>query len=288
MTRSRHRHVWVVGSRDDLEFQPLLDWLSETTEVRFATGRETTLPDSWLDPAHDGATWVVFVSARPDSVSRESVERWQRWFPLARFVVVLGSWCEGETRTGRPWPGVARVYWHQLLPRLVASIADEEDSSAEWRLARTTTEAEQLDMTLAHTPRVVSKAPATLPPLRNELIAIWSPTTLGWETIADACQACGVRSARWDGTVQEIPAGARGVVIDMPRSMNATDSIWQECAWRVLGIPALALVGFPRWEDRLALERLGVSLLSKPWRLVDFHRHLVTQLDKASSIRGVG
>ena len=33
-----------------------------------------------------------------------------RGAPLARLCVVAGSWCEGETRSGRPWPGVWRVY----------------------------------------------------------------------------------------------------------------------------------------------------------------------------------
>jgi hypothetical protein len=29
-------------------------------------------------------------------------------------VALLGTWCEGETRTGRPWPGIPRYYWYEF------------------------------------------------------------------------------------------------------------------------------------------------------------------------------
>lgn len=287
MTRDHRRQVWVVGSREAAEFQPLLDWLSETTATRFATGRETALSDLPTASQFEDALWVVFLSARPDSLSRETVERWQRWFPLARFVVVLGSWCEGETRTGRPWPGVARVYWHQVLPRLMAPIANEDDTSAEWRLARTTTEAERLEATVT---KLLHVEP-TIPPLPalpdGQSIGIWSLTTSGWESIADACRLCGATPRRWHCVTSEPPDDVRALVIDLPDSCDFVEPHWQAATWRRRGIPALALVGFPRWEDCLGLEQLGVSLLSKPWRLVDFQRQLSALLKSTASIRGV-
>jgi len=284
----RPPQTWVVGSREDVEFQPLVEWLSTMTAVQFATGRETSQPEARMVPASEGAMWVVFLSPRPSSVSRETVERWQRWLPLACFVVVLGSWCEGELRTGRPWPGVTRVYWHQILPRLMAPIADADDLSAEWRLPRTATEPERLVATLPRQASDTTNLTVSSPPADVESIAAWSATTLGWDTIADACRAGGWAPIRWTTVNSELPEGTRAVVIDMQGSFDAAEPIWRTCAWRSQGVPALALVGFPRWEDRVALEQLGVGLLSKPWRLVDFQRQLSELLHPATSIRGGG
>src|SRR5206468_630467 len=38
----------------------------------------------------------------------------RRAAPLAGVVALLGSWCEGETRTGRPLSGVQRLYWYDF------------------------------------------------------------------------------------------------------------------------------------------------------------------------------
>ena len=60
---------------------------------------------------------IVVAEDRPGQYSEETIDRLRRLAPLARVVGLLGSWCEGESRTGRPWPASIRVYWHQWLPR---------------------------------------------------------------------------------------------------------------------------------------------------------------------------
>jgi hypothetical protein len=57
---------------------------------------------------------VVIAQARPGPVSQGEVESIQHRYPLAGVVAIAGSWCEGETRTGRPWPGVKRFYWYEF------------------------------------------------------------------------------------------------------------------------------------------------------------------------------
>lgn len=57
---------------------------------------------------------VVIVQARPNEFPRSELEQLQRRWPLAGIVTVCGSWCEGEIRTGRPWPGVRRLYWYEF------------------------------------------------------------------------------------------------------------------------------------------------------------------------------
>ena len=59
---------------------------------------------------------IVIAQARPGEFTADQVDRLRRLSPLARVLGLLGSWCEGEVRTGHPWPGVVRVYWYDWLP----------------------------------------------------------------------------------------------------------------------------------------------------------------------------
>jgi DNA-binding NarL/FixJ family response regulator len=56
---------------------------------------------------------ILIAQAFPGQFSPEAVDRLRRLAPLARVVGLLGSWCEGEMRSGTPWPAAMRVYWHQ-------------------------------------------------------------------------------------------------------------------------------------------------------------------------------
>ena len=55
---------------------------------------------------------IVVAQAFPGEFSHEAIDRLQRLAPLARVVGLMGSWCEGEMRSGSPWPATARTYWH--------------------------------------------------------------------------------------------------------------------------------------------------------------------------------
>lgn len=57
---------------------------------------------------------VLVAAPRPRMATQEHVEQLGAVAPLARLVVVAGSWCEGEWRTGRPPSGAVRLYWHEL------------------------------------------------------------------------------------------------------------------------------------------------------------------------------
>ena len=56
---------------------------------------------------------VVSRRSRRDQIEPETVEFLRKKFAGIPIVNLLGSWCEGETRSGNPLPGVIRVYWHQ-------------------------------------------------------------------------------------------------------------------------------------------------------------------------------
>ena len=57
---------------------------------------------------------VLLAQARPGVDEQVLVDRLLAAAPLVRVIVVAGSWCEGELRTGKPLVGVQRIYWHEL------------------------------------------------------------------------------------------------------------------------------------------------------------------------------
>jgi hypothetical protein len=65
---------------------------------------------------------VVLAQSRRDQFLDSEVEELITNFPAAPVVGLLGSWCEGESRSGKPYPGVIQVYWHQWegSPELLA------------------------------------------------------------------------------------------------------------------------------------------------------------------------
>lgn len=87
-----------------------------------------TLPGSqrWLDAADldDAADKIasrsvppevaLLAAPRPGYWQAEVALKLQRLAPLMRSVVVAGTWCEGELRTGQPLAGAARLYWYEL------------------------------------------------------------------------------------------------------------------------------------------------------------------------------
>jgi hypothetical protein len=58
-------------------------------------------------------TAVLVCQSRRGSVSQTFVNHVRNLFPQAPLALLLGSWCEGETRSGNPLQGVTRMYWHE-------------------------------------------------------------------------------------------------------------------------------------------------------------------------------
>lgn len=56
---------------------------------------------------------VLIGQSHRGAIQQSDVDRLRQWWPEIPVVVLLGSWCEGESRSGTPLQGVTRVYWHQ-------------------------------------------------------------------------------------------------------------------------------------------------------------------------------
>jgi hypothetical protein len=92
--------VQLVGDIDHYDFRAAIDLLR--SESRLAASAEAR-PEL-----------IVVAQSRPDAICGEQINYLQQRSPLAGIAALLGSWCEGETRTGRPWPGLQRLYWYEF------------------------------------------------------------------------------------------------------------------------------------------------------------------------------
>jgi hypothetical protein len=91
--------VKLVGEIDHPDFQDAIKLLR--SDARIADAEAT--PEL-----------IIVAQSRPDAICGDRIKDLQRAAPLAGIAALLGSWCEGETRTGRPLPGIQRLYWYEF------------------------------------------------------------------------------------------------------------------------------------------------------------------------------
>src|SRR3954465_2808890 len=92
--------VLMAGDIGHAEFREVVDMLRADANL-VATATES--PEV-----------AIFFHSRPLLVSVRVLQELRHAAPLAAVVVVAGSWCEGELRTGHAWPGVHRHYWYEF------------------------------------------------------------------------------------------------------------------------------------------------------------------------------
>ena len=255
-----------VGDIHRAEFREAHDTAQRLGDVFTAADAQTA-----TDAIASGQTSpdvIVLAQAFPGEFSSAAVEQLRSLAPLARVVGLLGAWCEGETRTGKPWPAAIRVYWHQWLPR-----AEEELR----RLAAGETSNWSLPLTASDEERLLSTADQPWEP-RQGRVAIRSPWAPMHAWLADACRRRGYTPEPIAAAVgEDAPIAAADVLL-----FDGTDCQGQELvelsrlAARVRPAPVVVLLDFPRVEDRdRALTAGAAAVLAKPLWLED----LFWQLD---------
>jgi len=208
---------------------------------------------------------LVVAQSFPGQFSAAAVERLRRLAPLARVVGLLGSWCEGEQRTGRPWPATIRCYWHQWPARGARQLqAIRERQLAAWSLPHTASEEERF--LCEAKPDAASRA---------GLVVVWSCNRAVAEWLCDACAARGWATVwlmrNWHAAVS---GAALGIFDDANLSGPQQDQLHRLCKL-VQPAPVLALLDFPRIEDvACAMQAGAAAVLSKPVQLADLYWQL--------------
>ena len=248
-------HVLLIGDTSRPEFRDAVSALEELAQV-------TRFPDaeSAIAAVAEGlltAHGIVLAQAYPDQFSVVAIDRLRSLAPLARLIAILGSWCEGEPRSGHPLPGVIRIYWHQAAERICREFPPcfEAQGSA-WPLPVTATDEE----------RLLASIRAPLPTGRG-LVAIWTRRPEMECVLSDACRRGGFSTA-WLHPRQPVRVqGAVAAIYDGASLDAAGLAELSQLAAEVSPAPVLALLDAPRIQDVRLARTLGAAVLAKPFRV---------------------
>jgi hypothetical protein len=264
------RRVLFIGDDCHSEFVAATRWLAENSLLSVATTHVEAI-QAMQHPALPPEL-VVVAQVRPDQFARADIEAVHRLAPLARLAVLAGSWCEGEIRTGHPWPGVLRLYWHQAAAGLRDLLTD---TSPLWTHPRTATDVERL---------------LNLPTRRSvgeqKLVAIGTETSIAYQGLAATLVQAGYATLWIAPRRPTMLHGAAAGIWDESQVRASPDPL-RAFAHRLGHAPIVALVNFPRLEDYRRLHNEGVSqLIAKPFLNTDLIGVLQHQLEIVSRQQG--
>jgi len=246
--------VWLTGDCEDPSLAPAANWLRGVADCLVISADDLPMAAGPIPTA------IVLFQSRPGRIAQGAVEQLHHRAPLARLLAVVGPWCEGEVRSGHPWEGVTRIYWHQWQARLPREMGLTA-GAAGWPgyRPRTLTETEILLRTL--TPALHRKSLAGL-------VAISTAGRESFGALADACWAAGWRAVWQQPDWPPQYVGADLLLIDgwegLPPDLASARSAGRELP------PAVLLVSWPRPDDVSRAGQHGISrVLARPLLLTD-------------------
>ena len=258
---SKPTKVLLTGDYWHSDFQALLPSMDcDTTLVPTEKLSDEHLVNSDFD-------LFILAASRRNQFSHDWVESIRSKASPTPLVALLGTWCEGEQRSGEPWPGVQRVYWHQWQSRFNHFIDQlASDQVCDWQLPATANHADSaMNFVSTDTAKISD---------HRLVIGVSAVSDIHYQMIADAAQTISaephwLEPQRQDASVTE---QLSVVVVD-------ADSWNQEVEDRIrwfrndlkIDAPIVLLLNFPRQSDLAALNALGISdVVSKPFQLSDF------------------
>ncbi len=250
MTPTQATLYWI-GDGNFRDFRELLPCLPPTVLVRTSAccadamaASETTEPD-----------WIAVALRWPGEVRHTDLDALRRRFPLTPLLLVLGSWCEGETRSGNPYPETVRLFWHQFS----SWFRGEFDR---WQQQRGLC---QLPTTVSPSERWLAAMPA-LPDHRTGRVLIRSSDLALGAFLRDACQSLGYEVAELSDSEPHSSSVETSVLWCLSDHQPAEYN--QLAAWiesSSANAAVLAVIGYPRSDTADRLRGIGTcGVLSLP------------------------
>lgn len=253
----RTRRVLLTGDFLHSDFAAVREFLASCEDLQV---EEANLLDA---PAGSGDL-IALCQSRPGQFAQGDVERLHARAPLAHLLAILGSWCEGEARSGRPWHGVERVYWYEASGRLRWLLGTASPRSN----CRTHSPAERIEHRVARWPRAKDGTTAVILAQRR----------CDYEPLADLCRVLHMEP-RWqrDDAIHGPEPQLLLLSADDARGGEQMAALARfRAAWP--GARRIALLNFPRQDEVAALWQAGFhQVLGKPLLITD----LLSGLDGA-------
>lgn len=213
---------------------------------------------------------IVLAQSRRDQISQATVDMLRTLVPDVPIVVMLGSWCEGQNRSGNPLVGVNLVPWHQWksgFERFCTQIV--EGMSPDWCQPLTSSRADRV--------RDYTPDPVLRELLLGKKILISTEDRATFETISDMLRV-------YDCISLWAEADSGSSELELPDAICIDgNGVSEEFEQRIGGfvemfgeLPAVALLNFPRQQDFATLSTMGVQeVVSKPYCHIDMLHSLV-------------
>ena len=221
---------------------------------------------------------VVVAQSRRSQFLANDVEVVQAMFGITPVVSLLGSWCEGESRSGTPLPGLIRVYWHQWQGRYTRFVQQLEQSGiTSWHAPRTSAVSGQIEAN--------SRPPQSQ---QDVLVGISAWTKGQHDMVADAVghfgwKSCWVERSIWDAHSAS-PLAAVCVEADSWCAQLANRIRW--ILNEVPQAPIVLLLNYPRESEWDEMQACGVSeVVSKPFELGDLGTAIQRAIERAFDAR---
>ena len=263
--------ILLIGDADRRVFRQARDCLFTLGHVQRAA--DAAAAAALLTDAQAAADLIVVAQSHPGEFSHADIDRLRQLAPLARIVALLGSWCEGELRTGRPWPANVRICWHQWPARAERNLRQLVAGRASaWTLPVTATEEE----------RLLADADEPLPTGRG-LIAVSSPVFALADWLMAACGRSGYGTVWLRPPSRSNVERATAIIFDGSECRGEELDELRRVATELAPAPVVALLDFPRSEDCDRAHAAGAAaVLSKPLCLAD----LLWQLERVIEREG--
>jgi hypothetical protein len=240
----------LIGEAQCAEFRETAEWLAgRGAEVAANVAAAVDFIRNGFSPAV-----IVLAQPWPGHVSVKQVEDLRRAAPLARIVGLMGTWLEGERRTGKPWPAATRSYWHQWIARNARDWEKEFTGLP----PSTADENETVDQEISRSDRENPAYPL--------FCVVHARHRESAEAFADICG-----DQRWETfwirNPETMLAGDIDVVIF--DAVNGSSEEKGQLAALKTGLPetpTIVTVGFPRQGDVEAWKAAGAdAIISKPF-----------------------
>lgn len=257
--------ILLLGNTTRTEFRDArgcLDRWGAVTDFLDADSASKALAEARVSP-----DVIIVAQAFPGQFSHQAIDRLRRLAPLARVLGLMGSWCEGEMRSGSPWPATPRTYWHQWPARCRRQFLRlTMGHSCSWALPFTASEEERLLVDSEASPLLSKEGTGQC----RGLVAIHSQSRKAAEWLSATCRGRELATVwQGDSAFARVDGATAGI-------FDGTDLCGDECddlkrfVIALRPAPVVALLSFPRIEDhRLALSAGASVVLSKPLLVED-------------------
>ena len=215
---------------------------------------------------------VILVQSRPGIIRDSEVIELQRAVPLAGKYAVLGSWCEGESRSGKPWPGVTRCYWNDWPSRWREEIERIRCGQLPlWSMPVTATNEE----------RLLSRSHSRSRRLNSGYIVVVAASAEARRAVSEAARLTQTSVVECHPDQKIVAHTVQAIIWDTTLEAASDPEQVKSLKGRFRGAPLLALVTFPRRHNLEQMRAAGIAaVIAKPWLIEDllqqigrFHHH---------------